>query len=205
VTSLAPGWRGAPTVLDAGARDKPGRAVTVATVQGSRFAAGGELLWRLKDGNFRSGYHYVLEDSAGDECANVAYTRLGYPKRISVATGEYRCRRGIGPKRGRIDVLDSTSGDFVAATNLGRHATITARDHPTLRVVVTGGRTSSATMTVVDAHDRPTITLRWIQAGRPARRTIPQGEAIMGDTDLGDDLVIVVACLAFHAFAAASS
>jgi hypothetical protein len=27
----------------------------------------------------------------------------------------------------------------------------------------------------------------------------------MGDTDLGDDLVIVVACLAFHTFAAACS
>jgi hypothetical protein len=175
-------------------------------VQGSRFAAGGELLWRLSDGSFRSGYHYVLEDSAGDECANVAYTRLRYSKRISVATGEYRCRRGIGPKRGRIDVLDSTSGDFVAATNLGRNATITARDHPTLRIVVRGGRTSAATMTVVDADDRPTMTLRWIQGeGRSARRTFPQGQAIMGDTDLSDELVIVVACLAFHTFAAASS
>jgi hypothetical protein len=174
-------------------------------VQGSRFAAGDELLWRLKDGTFLSGYHYVLEDSAGDECANVAYTRLGYPKHISVATGEYRCRRGIGPKRGRIDVLDSTSGNFVAATNLGRHATITARDHPTLRAVVTGTRTSAATMTMVDVNDRPIITLRWIQPSRAARRTFPQGRAIMGDTDLGNDLVIVVACLAFHAFAAASS
>src|SRR6516165_4594797 len=96
----------------------PGGAVTVATVQGSRFVAGSELLWHLSDGTFRSGYRYALEDGGGNECANVAYTRLGYPKRISIATGEYRCRRGIGRKRGRIDVLDSATGDFVAATNL---------------------------------------------------------------------------------------
>ena len=183
----------------------PGGAVSVATVPGSRFGAGSELLWRLRDGGFRSGYRYVLEDGVGDECAQVAYTRLGYPKRISVATGEYRCRRGIGRKRGRIDVLDSATGDSVAATNLGRHATITARDHPTLRVVVTRRRTSAATMTVIDADDRPTMTLRWIEVGRSAGRTFPRGRAIMGDTDLGDDQVIVVACLAFHAFAAASS
>ena len=183
----------------------PGGAVSVATVPGSRFGAGSELLWRLRDGGFRSGYRYVLEDGVGDECAQVAYTRLGYPKRISIATGEYRCRRGIGRKRGRIDVLDSATGDFVAATNLGRHATITARDHPTLRVVVTRRRTSAATMTVIDADDRPTMTLRWIEVRRSARRTFPRGRATMGDTDLGDDLVVVVACLAFHAFAAASS
>jgi hypothetical protein len=60
-------------------------------------------------------------------------------------------------------------------------------------------------MTVVDGHDQLTMTLRWIEEGRSAKRAFPQGRATMGDTELEDDLVIVVACLAFHTFAAASS
>jgi len=174
-------------------------------VESTRFVPGAELVWRLSGGSFRSGYRYVLEDSAEQECATVTYSHLGNLKRISVATGQYRCRRGLGQKRDRIDVLDPTNGEFVAATNLGRNGTITAGDHPTLRLVFKGRRASAATMTVVDGHDRPAMTLSWNNASRSARRPFPQGRAILGETDLGDDLLIVVACLAFHAFAAAFS
>jgi len=174
-------------------------------VEAARFATGTALVWRVSDGNFWSGYKYVVEDAAGHECATVTYSHLGNLKRISLATSEYRCRRGIGAKGDRIDVLDATSGDFVAATNLGRNGTITAGSHPTLRLVVKGRHAEGAEMAVVDHHDQAVLTLTWLNADRSARKPFPQGRAVLGGTDLHDDLLVVAACLAFHAFAAAYS
>jgi hypothetical protein len=174
----------------------------VTRVEVPKFVAGTELVWRLSRGNFRSGYHYALEDTAGHESADAEYSHLGYLKRIYVPTAEYRCRRGIGVKRGRIDVLDVTTGEFVAAINLGRHGTITAGSHPTLRVTIKGRRAATATMKVVDAAGAAIMTLRWTEAATSAKRLFPQGRATLADTDLGDDVIVVVACLAFHGFAA---
>ena len=137
-------------------------------VEVPKFVVGTELVWRLSRGTFRTGYHYALEDTAGHESADVEYSHLGYLKRVYVPMAEYRCRRGIGGKRGRIDVLDATTGEFVAAINLGRHGTITAGSHPTLRCTIKGRRAATATMAVVDARGAAVMTLRWTEAATSA-------------------------------------
>ena len=174
-----------------------------------RFVPGAELARRLSGGSWWSGYRYVLEDSTGHEHARIRYNWRG-PKSCATNTDEYPIRFPFASSS--VAILDSAGDAVVAELTGGRHdGTITAGEHA-LRFVVTGAeprglrgpRRLDATMVVVDTENRSVMTLSW-RKGRSLFKPSSLGRATLGETNLSDDEVLFVTCLAFVALAAAVS
>ena len=181
---------------------------TVAEIE-RRFVPGAELVRRLNGGSWWSGYRYVLEDSTGHQHAQIRYNARG-PKSCATNTGEYPIRFPFASSS--VAILDSAGDAVVAELTGGRHdGTITAGEHA-LRFVVTGAeprgapapRRLDATMVLVDSENRCMMTLSW-RKGRSLFKPSSLGRATLRETNLNDDEVLFVTCLAFVALAAAVS
>jgi hypothetical protein len=161
----------------------------------------------LCGGNWLSGYRYVIEDSTSRECARVAYSFRGW-KSCVTETGEYRVLGSNELKSWMAALLRIPSGvarrprppfDVVASVGgSGGKGTITAGGRQ-LRFLILSARHTEPTMVVMENDEQPVMTLSWTSGRR--RFGHADGKAVLGETNLGDDLVVIVACLAFYAFA----
>jgi hypothetical protein len=99
----------------------------------------------------------------------------------------------------RTEVLDPATGALTAsASYLGATAGITIEGVRTLRFNSSEApRPQGATMNVVDADNRPMMTLSF-DDGRPGRmRPFAVGHAVIRGPDVDRDLILAT-CLAFH-------
>jgi hypothetical protein len=161
-----------------------------------------------------TGYKYVIEDSDGDECARVAYSALGFPKACVTGTSRYRIRgRRYGVKVATTTAVDSSG---VAVATWGKGGTITTSDQEFRTRLSAPSEISQhgpafnraaalvTRMSIVDADNHHVMTLSW-QDARIVWRPYALGTATLGDADVSNELLPLIACLAFNGFAAACS
>jgi hypothetical protein len=140
---------------------------------------------------------YVLEDGSAHERAAIAYSRFGHPKRITIDQSLYRCRRRITKERTEV-FEDGTGALAAAASYRGPNAGITIQGHDRFGVSFSKvPRPQVATMEVVDAENRPIISLGF-EHGSPSKlRPFAVGRAVIRDRDV-DKGMILMTVLAFH-------
>jgi hypothetical protein len=142
---------------------------------------------------------YVVENSVGEQLATTRHTFTGRKSTIETSARRLQCNPKVWS--GQLIVNDTATDRTIAvyskrAIELGDgcgtlHCQIDNRGYMGLKAA-----RLRATTTVSAAAGTPIVTVKWIEANQIVR-PFALGEARIGECELDDDTLIVVACLAF--------
>jgi hypothetical protein len=134
------------------------------TVSGFELVPGDELYWRWTGGRWHP--RFAITDSKGQDRGMI---EASFPPRSGkIAIGSAHYRYAHSTLGGEVKVTDLDRDSVVAAATYSRHKTITVTDGPSLHYDVKGKRppATDATMSIVEASDRPALRISWTQMRR---------------------------------------